>query len=564
MINEFSANTVGTDVEYVELLAEPGTDLSGYRVLEIEGDARHARARPRRRGHLVRRTRRRRPRRSARCPRTRSRTARCRSCSCAAFTGALGNDLDANDDGVLDASRRHGRRRGRRQRRRHRRPRLRRHRRSASPTTASPSRPGGASRIPDGTDTDSPADWVRNDFDKAGIPGNTGTLVAGEAAEHARVRRTRSTVDRGRRRADADCDARRRDDRLGAGLRVPRRPRVGTTVELEGVVVGDFQTGGFNGYYLQDAGDGDAATSDGIFVYAPGGVDVAVGDEVHVVGTVSEFFGMTEITGDGVAVCAHRRGAARRRRRHPPGRPAALRAARGHARDPAAGRSRSSSTSSSAASARSRSAPSASMQPTAVVRRRARPRRSHSPRRTPRTDHARRRPQRGEPRPGDPPERRAVHARQHRSAAATSWRTPPACSTTASTRWGDAAHQGADYTAVNPAPTPVPEVGGTTTVSSFNVLNYFTTLGSRAARTTRRSSTGRRRRSSRRSPQIDADIFGLIEIENNGDTAVGALVDALNERIGAGTYDFISTGRARHRRDHDGAHLQARRGGARR
>ena len=29
----------GTDVEYVELLAEPGTDLSGYRVLEIEGDS---------------------------------------------------------------------------------------------------------------------------------------------------------------------------------------------------------------------------------------------------------------------------------------------------------------------------------------------------------------------------------------------------------------------------------------------------------------------------------------------------------------------------------------------
>ena len=41
--------------------------------------------------------------------------------------------------------------------------------------------PGGASRIPDGTDTDTPADWVRNDFDLAGIPGNPGTLVGGEA-----------------------------------------------------------------------------------------------------------------------------------------------------------------------------------------------------------------------------------------------------------------------------------------------------------------------------------------------------------------------------------------------
>ena len=40
VINEFSADTVGTaDVEYVELLANPATtDLSAYRVLEIEGD----------------------------------------------------------------------------------------------------------------------------------------------------------------------------------------------------------------------------------------------------------------------------------------------------------------------------------------------------------------------------------------------------------------------------------------------------------------------------------------------------------------------------------------------
>ena len=39
MINEFSASTAGDDVEYVELLAQPGADLSAYRVLEIEGDS---------------------------------------------------------------------------------------------------------------------------------------------------------------------------------------------------------------------------------------------------------------------------------------------------------------------------------------------------------------------------------------------------------------------------------------------------------------------------------------------------------------------------------------------
>lgn len=41
--------------------------------------------------------------------------------------------------------------------------------------------PGGASRIPNGTDTDSPSDWTRNDFDGEGLTGFSGTLVEGEA-----------------------------------------------------------------------------------------------------------------------------------------------------------------------------------------------------------------------------------------------------------------------------------------------------------------------------------------------------------------------------------------------
>ena len=38
VINEFSADTTSTDVEYIEVLAAPGTDLSGHSLLEIEGD----------------------------------------------------------------------------------------------------------------------------------------------------------------------------------------------------------------------------------------------------------------------------------------------------------------------------------------------------------------------------------------------------------------------------------------------------------------------------------------------------------------------------------------------
>src|SRR5690242_18274695 len=45
-----------------------------------------------------------------------------------------------------------------------------------------------------------------------------------------------------------------------------------------------------NGFYLQDpAGDGDAATSDAVFVFTRTAPSVALGDGVTVAGTVQEF-----------------------------------------------------------------------------------------------------------------------------------------------------------------------------------------------------------------------------------------------------------------------------------
>jgi predicted extracellular nuclease len=75
----------------------------------------------------------------------------------------------------------------------------------------------------------------------------------------------------------------------------------GLTYTIEGVVTGDFQNGdadagrNLQGFFVQMlAGDGDATTSDGIFVFQNDGgtgplVDVRVGDVVRVTGTVSEF-----------------------------------------------------------------------------------------------------------------------------------------------------------------------------------------------------------------------------------------------------------------------------------
>ena len=80
-------------------------------------------------------------------------------------------------------------------------------------------------------------------------------------------------------------------------------PAAGTTVTVRGTVVGDLQTGGFGGFHVQDAGDGDPATSDGVFAYAPGGPEVALGDVVTVTGTATEFNGTTQLSGALYTVC---------------------------------------------------------------------------------------------------------------------------------------------------------------------------------------------------------------------------------------------------------------------
>ncbi|MEL6469495.1 MAG: ExeM/NucH family extracellular endonuclease [Cyanobacteria bacterium J06623_4] len=84
---------------------------------------------------------------------------------------------------------------------------------------------------------------------------------------------------------------------------------VGQTVTVEGIVTGDFQDGdaddsrNLRGFYVQDEmGDGDASTSDGIFIFEDGDflTDVAVGDRVSITGSVTEFFDETQITATSV------------------------------------------------------------------------------------------------------------------------------------------------------------------------------------------------------------------------------------------------------------------------
>ncbi len=78
-------------------------------------------------------------------------------------------------------------------------------------------------------------------------------------------------------------------------------PLVGTTQTIEGVVKGDFQSTAteLSGFFVQEEdsnADGNPATSEGIFVFDNGfGVDVSVGQVVRVTGTVAEFNNLTEL-----------------------------------------------------------------------------------------------------------------------------------------------------------------------------------------------------------------------------------------------------------------------------
>ena len=70
-------------------------------------------------------------------------------------------------------------------------------------------------------------------------------------------------------------------------------------VDTEGVVVGDFEgAAAASGFYIQDpTGDGDAATSDGIFVFTGNANLVSAGDYVRVRGFARERFNQTTING---------------------------------------------------------------------------------------------------------------------------------------------------------------------------------------------------------------------------------------------------------------------------
>ena len=123
----------------------------------------------------------------------------------------------------------------------------------------------------------------------------------------------------------------------------------------------------------------------------------------------------------------------------------------------------------------------------------------------------------------------------------------------------------------NPRPAAVDDVGGRVKVAAFNVLNYFTTID-----TTSSSSSGpcgplatldcrgadsaaelarQRAKEVVAIGALDADVVGLVELQNDDGTAVRDLVAGLNARPGAAPYTELATGVDRWRRHQGHVHL---------
>jgi hypothetical protein len=288
-INEIVVSTTGVDAEFLELLADPGTDLSNLSILEIEpggeidtvidlsgqtGDN----------GYYLLAS----PQAEAVFGVTGNQAIANNTFTNGSrtyllvedFTGASGDDIDANDDGVLD-----------------------------TPLWTS---------IVDSVapiSSDSPLVYSNNVVGPDGsflapggyrAPEGTGDFVMHDFSDFTDYTPTEGTGDTS---GGGDPTFELISTIQGSGS---ASPLVGAAVTVEAIVVGDFQNGdgdalrNLGGFFVQEEAadwDGDAATSEGIFIFDGSlGIDVSLGDRVSITGNVTEFQGQTQISATSVSV----------------------------------------------------------------------------------------------------------------------------------------------------------------------------------------------------------------------------------------------------------------------
>ncbi len=559
LINEFVFNHTGSDTEaFIEVLAAPSTDLSAFTILEIEGDASSS-------GDTV----------SigvidAVLPvgTTDSggywtddedvENGTVTLLLVEGFSGSLNDDLDIDGDGVLestpwtrivdDVAVTDGG--------------------SLDQTYAGTVLDaafdggvftvGGASRIPNGTDTDALVDWVRNDFDGYGFPGFVGTQQIGEAVNTPGTVNEVITVI-----VDpfGACDepATLIHNIQGSGL---VSPEDGNIRAVEAVVVAVFQDPDqIGGYFIQEEdtdADADPLTSEGLRIFDPVNTP-NVGDVIRIRGSVTEYFSLTEINnvtdftvcGTGVATAA----------------PVSLPV---NATDDLEAYEGMLVTfpqelviaeyfnfdrfGEIVLTSDRRLTPTAQFEPGPDAIQAAQ-------------DYLLSKITIDDARGGQNPDP-AYHPNGGIFDLTNLFRGgDTVANVTGVLDYNFGAYkvqptQGADYTSTNPRTAAPDDVGGDLKVAAFNVLNYFTTLdypsgnpldnmcGPLANQECRGADADQPNEFTRQRDKIisaltviDADVVGLIEIENHpADIPTADLVNGLNLALGAGTYDYVTTG----------------------
>lgn len=323
-------------------------------------------------------------------------------------------------------------------------------------------------------------------------------------------------------------------------------PRVGDTVTVQGVVTASFQQpGGYDGYFVQDAGDDNDATSDGIFVYAKGNAAAQreAGDVVRVTGKVSEYYDMTQVTQAGDAVVCDT---------------GAEQPAPAELTLPMDDDAREAVEGMSVVLGEGIINESFNYdrygELTLGSERHAQPTNAFRPG----TDEAKALAAANledsitlddginsqNPNPVRHPNGEN-YGPDNRFRMGDTLREVTGVMHFSFDKWRIQPTEGAEYEETNPR-TPAPEVSGSIKVASANVLNYFTTLADDDpnARGANNAAEFQRQKDKIVSQlaEIDADVFGLMEIENNSDVAVHDLVDGLNAKIGSDEYAAVETG----------------------
>ncbi len=332
----------------------------------------------------------------------------------------------------------------------------------------------------------------------------------------------------------------------GSGVTSPLN---GTVVTVEAVVTGDYQgpLPALGGFYLQERAadvDANAATSEGIFVSEPGSYDVSVGDVVRVTGTVSEVSGVTTITAPVLIV---KTGSSPilsvTSILLPPSTTSGLERYEGmrvridQTLTVVETNVLGSSGQLTLSSAGVLETPTESMDP------------NDSPSSGTNTS--------GASNVAAISAQESLITRQKLvlddASLASNPDPTPYLSVQQTRRRGDVVHTlsgffsyssgvnklqpvgAVEFTDANPRPVLAPSVGGRIKIASMNALNYFITLGSRGAS----NAYELQRQQDKIVAQIialDADVVGLMEIENIGAAALDTLINAVNAARGAAVY----------------------------